>query len=80
MISERDQVLERHTFPNWLRVVSHSRKRKGVPPATIPQCIETSTIMETPLNLMGQGMLLMRFILHIEAYFEPQGISLIRTR
>ena len=70
MISERDQILERHTFPNWLRVVSHSHKRKNVPPATISQGIGTSTVMKTPFTSAGQGGFLMRF------YTTPRSLLL----
>ena len=70
MISERDQVLERHIFSNWIRVVSHSRKRKDVPPATISQGIATSVAMKTPFTSAGQGAFLMRF------YTTPRGLLL----
>ena len=53
--------MERHTFPNWLRVVSHLRKRRNLPPATISQGTGTSMVMKTPVTSAGQGAFLMRF-------------------
>ena len=61
MVLERNQVLERHTFPNWLKVVSRSHKRKGARPTTIPQGIEAPRVMELPFNsAVSQGMPLLR--------------------
>ena len=81
MILEHDRVLKRHTFPNWLRVVSRPHGRRNAPPATIPQDIETSMAIEPPLNSAdSQGMLLLPFMLHLGAYFEPQGIHVTRAR
>ena len=81
MILDRDQVLERHTFPNWLRIASRSHRKRNAPPSTIPQSIETSTVIETPFNLAdSQGALLLWFMLQYGAYFEPQGMSLTHAR
>ena len=81
MILERDHILKRHTFPNWLRVVSRPHGRRNAPPATIPQDIEISTVIGPPLNSAdSQGMLLLQFMLHLGAYFEPQGIHVTHAR
>ena len=81
MILERDQVLERHTFPNWFRIASRSHRRRNAPLATVPQDIETSTVMEPPFNPAdSQGILLLWFMLRLGAYFEPKGISLTHAR
>ena len=81
MILEHDQVLYSHAIPNWLRVVSHSQRRRGGPPTTIPQGIETSTVMGPPFDSTdSQGMFVLRLMLHLGAYFAPQGIRVIHAR
>ena len=73
MISEADQVIEQHTFPNWIRVVSNSRRRINAPPATMPQCIETSTVMDPPFNSTDQGMNLMQFHVKFKSLLWTSG-------
>ena len=64
-----DQVLELHTFPNRLRVVSH--RRRIAPPAILPQGIENSTVTEFPFNPADiQGRFLLRPIPHLGAHLE----------
>ena len=81
MILERDQVLKKYPFPNWLRVVSRPHGRRNAPPATIPQDIETSMAIEPPLNSAdSQGVLLLQSMLYPGAYFQPQGIYVTLAR
>ena len=68
-----DQVLELHTFPNRLRVVSHLKRSRNAPLAILPQTIETSTVTEFPFNPADiQGRSLLRSIPHLGAHCENQ--------
>lgn len=45
-ISDHGQILGKHTFPNWFRVVSHLSQRRTGPVATLPQAIEAPDVVD----------------------------------
>ena len=66
-ISHRGQILGRHTFPNWFRIVSHTSRRRNTSPATLPLSIEVPRVMECSDNSAESlGMPIFRFDLTIK--------------
>ena len=56
-LSHRGQTLGQHMFPNWFRIVSHLKRRKKTPPATILPSIGAPEVMEFSDNVPeSQGM------------------------
>jgi len=73
VISNCGQILERHTFPNWLRVVSRLNRERCIPPATIYQSGETFTATEFSVNSEdSRSMLLLWLILYLGTHVKPQ--------
>ena len=69
MVSNHGQVLERYTFPNWVRVVYRLNRKKKIPSVVVPQDNETFGVTGFLTNSEhSQGMLLLWFIVHLRSY------------
>ena len=61
-LSHRGQTLGQHVFPNWFRIVSHLKRRKNKPPATVPLSTGAPEVIEFSDDVAeSQGMPIFQF-------------------